>query len=276
MNTKKIKGLLLILAFGLFFVFYQAQASSVLATVGNKKITDEDIRAEFLNLSDEQKKSVNSDPSILRNLVENAVNSELLVQAGEKSGIEKTEDFKKALERFKRQYLATKVMEQVIEKKLTKEAIKKFYEENKRLFDNTQVCASHIVVSTESEAKSIVEKINKGAKFAELAKSKSLDPTVQDNEGDLGCFTRDRMVPEFTNAAFSMKVGEVKGPVKTMYGYHVIKVNKIIPGKVPGFTEVEQRAKDALRLKLLQEYVAELRKGTKISIDENSLKNFKL
>lgn len=269
-----MKNLILVLTMIGAFGAMSAQAA-VLATVGSKSITDEDMRAEFDTLDKEQKKAVNSDPNTMKSIVENAVNSELIVQAGAKAGIENSAEFKKAIEKFKRQFVATKIMEKAIENKLSKSEIKGFYEKNKSLFDSTQVCASHIVVADESTAKELTAQVNKGAKFDELAKKKSIDPTAQDNGGDLGCFTRDRMVPEFSAVAFGMKKGEVKGPVKSMYGWHVIKVNGIKPGKTPGFDEVEQRAKDAYRMKLLQEYVADLRTKTKIQINDDAVKSFK-
>ena len=86
-----------------------------------------------------------------------------------------------------------------------------------------QVRASHILVNTEQEAKKILEQLNAGSKFEELAKQFSSCPSGQKG-GDLGFFTRGKMVPEFEQAAFSMKKGQVSGPVRTAFGFHIIKV----------------------------------------------------
>jgi parvulin-like peptidyl-prolyl isomerase len=87
----------------------------------------------------------------------------------------------------------------------------------------TQVRASHILVNTEQQANDILVQLKAGKKFEELAKSCSSCPSGQ-NGGDLGFFTRGKMVPEFEQAAFSLKKGEVSAPVRTAFGYHIIKV----------------------------------------------------
>jgi peptidyl-prolyl cis-trans isomerase C len=86
-----------------------------------------------------------------------------------------------------------------------------------------QVRASHILVNTEQEAKNIIAQLNAGSKFEELAKKHSSCPSGQKG-GDLGFFTRGKMVPEFEQAAFGLKNGQVSGPVRTAFGFHIIKV----------------------------------------------------
>ncbi len=261
----------------LFSLFALNANAAVLAKIGSKEITDDQIRAEYDMMSNEQRKAVNSDPNTRRGIVENAINSELMIDAAIKAGMDNDAEYKKALERFRKQYLASKMMEKAIEPKLTKSEIKKFFEDNKGVFDTSQVCASHIVVSDESTANKVMNELKaKGSKFEVLAKKYSLDPSVAENKGNLGCFTRERMVPEFAAAAFSMRKSELKGPIKTMYGYHVIKVNEIKAGKVPGFDEVEQKAKDAFRYKLLQDLINDLRAKNNVKIDDNALNSFKL
>ena len=99
---------------------------------------------------------------------------------------------------------------------------------------------------------------------------------VQENNGDLGYFTRDRMVPEFATAAFAMRRGEVKGPIKSIYGYHIIRVVDIKGGRVPNFDEVEARVKEDLKNSLAQEALQKLRSSAAVKVDENAVKGFKL
>ena len=99
--------------------------------------------------------------------------------------------------------------------------LKEFFNSNKSIFE--QVKASHILVDTEEEAKDIKKKLDAGGNFEELAKEFSKDSSASEG-GSLGTFTADQMVPEFSNAAFSMSVGQISDPVKTDYGYHIIKV----------------------------------------------------
>ncbi|MFQ9999012.1 MAG: peptidylprolyl isomerase, partial [Anaerococcus obesiensis] len=100
--------------------------------------------------------------------------------------------------------------------------IKKYYEENKDTL--AQVKASHILVADEATAKQVKEKLDNGEDFAKLAKEYSKDTANAEKGGDLGYFTKDKMVKEFADKAFSMKKDEVSDPVKTSYGYHIIKV----------------------------------------------------
>lgn len=253
-----------------------ANAAS-LAKVGEKSVTEEMVRAEYESITGEQRKAINEDPTTRHNMVENAINAELLVQAAKKAGLEKDEDYLKALERFERQYLASKFMQKAVEPKLAKGEVKNFFEKNKNFFDTTQVCASHIVVLDAKDADKIaLEAKKKGVRFEDLAKRASLDPSAQENKGNLGCFTRDRMVPEFSATAFNMKKGEIKGPIHTAYGYHIIKVYDVKPGKIPGYEEVEQQAKEVLRTKLVSELISDLRSKSEVKVNEESVKNFKL
>lgn len=88
----------------------------------------------------------------------------------------------------------------------------------------SEVRASHILVKTLDEANDILNKINSGQKFEKMAKKHSDCPSGKRAGGDLGYFTRGRMVREFENAAFSMEIGQISAPVKTQFGYHIIRV----------------------------------------------------
>ena len=110
--------------------------------------------------------------------------------------------------------------------KVTEDEVKKYYEENKKMFElpSKEIRASHILVDTEEEAKELLAQIKAGADFAELAKKYSKDPGSKDQGGDLGYFSKGKMVPEFEKAAFALKPGSVSDVVKSEYGYHIIKV----------------------------------------------------
>jgi foldase protein PrsA len=105
--------------------------------------------------------------------------------------------------------------------KVTDSEAEKYYNDNKSQFE--VVKASHILVSDEKTANEIYDKLMKGANFADLAKQYSIDTSTKDNGGELGEFTRGTMVTEFENAAFALKPREISKPVKTQYGYHIIK-----------------------------------------------------
>lgn len=191
---------------------------------------------------------------VRENILNNLVQMEILRQDAEKNDIKITdedvneyldqtkemyggeEEFNKALTEqgitldYYKEYIRrgllmqeySQTMKEKIEPK--EEELKEYFEKNKEKFQT--VDASHILVETEEEAKEIKAELDGGADFAELAKAKSKDPGSGQEGGNLGTFSKGQMVPEFEEKAFSMKEGEISDPVKTDFGYHIIKVNK--------------------------------------------------
>ncbi|HOB23178.1 MAG TPA: peptidyl-prolyl cis-trans isomerase [Bacillota bacterium] len=137
--------------------------------------------------------------------------------------------------------------------KVTEEEMKQYYEENKDDYKEPEtVRARHILVKTEEEAKKIIEALDAGEDFAELAKAHGLDGT-KDRGGDLGYFSYEEMVPEFSAAAFALEVGQyTKEPVQTQFGYHVIKLEERNEEKQYTLEEV----KDSVQLAILSEKAA--------------------
>jgi len=119
--------------------------------------------------------------------------------------------------------------------------MKKVYEEAAKQIEGEQeVHARHILVESEDEAKAIGAELKKGADFAELAKKKSKDPGASDG-GDLGFFTKDQMVPEFSAVAFALEPGKISDPVKSQFGWHIIKVEEKRNRKAPEFEQVKSQ-----------------------------------
>ena len=143
--------------------------------------------------------------------------------------------------------LSAKVAEGVT---VTDEQVKTFFDSHQEQYGGQpeQVKARHILVATEQEATDIIAQLQKGANFEQLAKDKSTEPGAKDSGGDLGYFTKGKMIPEFEKAAFAQKVGTYSTtPVKTEFGYHVILVEDHKQGTQADFTKVkEQVAQDAL------------------------------
>lgn len=137
---------------------------------------------------------------------------------------------------------------------ITDEELLNYFEENKESFNvEEQVNASHILVDSEEKAKEVESKIAAGGEFTELAKEYSTDTSNKDNGGNLGFFGRGEMVPEFENIAFELEIGKISEPVKSDFGFHIIKVNERKEAKEAVFEENKDQVKNTLMEQKLPE-----------------------
>ena len=221
--------------------------TKVLAKVNGVAITAADVEAELAALGP-RGQEYNS-PEGREALLEQLINKKLFLADAAKNLYEYDPVFKAELQKLKEDLLAnfaiTKAVEGVT---VSDDDAKKFYEENKSsIMSGETVSASHILVDSEEKANAILADINDGKiSFADAAKENSSCPSSQ-NGGSLGEFGRGQMVPEFDTAVFSMEVGEVKGPVKTQFGYHLIKLDAKNEAKEIAFEEI----KDQIKAKLM-------------------------
>ncbi len=152
--------------------------------------------------------------------------------------------------------------------KVTEDDVKKYYEQHKEeLGEPAKVRARHILVDTREEAAEILKSLKGGADFAKLAQEKSKDPGSKDNGGDLGFFEKEQMVPEFAEAAFALKPGQLSDPVQTQFGFHIIKVEERIEAKPPAYADIKEKIRNDLvssRAKSPDQVVKELREKAKL------------
>jgi peptidyl-prolyl cis-trans isomerase C len=148
---------------------------------------------------------------------------------------------------------------------VTDAAMRKVYDEAvKQQGAEQEVRARHILVPSEAEAKAILVELKKGTDFAEMAKQKSKDPGAAAEGGDLGYFTKDQMVPEFAEQAFKMNKGDVSDPVKSQFGWHIIKVEDKRSKPAPAFETVKEQVEQFVTRRAQAEYIAKLREGSKV------------
>jgi peptidyl-prolyl cis-trans isomerase C len=148
---------------------------------------------------------------------------------------------------------------------LSEAALHKVYDDaTKQMTSEEEVRARHILVETEDEAKAILAELKGGADFADLAKEKSKDPGAAAEGGDLGYFTKDQMVPEFADVAFKMEKGGLSEPVKSQFGWHIIRVEDKRMRPVPEFDKVRSQIETYVMRKAQVDYVAKLRADAKI------------
>lgn len=277
-----MKKVILVVCAFLFFAFIscakqEEQKGPYLAKVGNVKITKADLEREFKNLPEFAQKLFEGKAGKER-FLEELIKKELLYQEALKKGLDKDPEFRNKVEDFKKITLIGQLLEKEIEMKsqITDEDIRNYYEKNKEDFSNvTQIKASHILVKTEEEAKRILDRLKKGEDFAEMAKKYSIDNGSAKNGGDLGYFSPGQMVPEFERAAARLKTGEVSGPVKTQFGYHIIKVTDKKLGKPIEFEKVKnliyQRLTAEKQKEIFDSYIEQLKNRYKVEINREAV-----
>lgn len=220
--------------------------SKILAKVNGIAITEDDLNSEIAAMGPKGQEFNN--PQGREALLEQLINKKLFLADAAKNLYEYDPVFKAELQKIKEDLLSNFAITKAIENiKVTDEEAKSFYEENKdTLLSGETVTASHILVDSKEKANEILNDINEGKiSFADAAKEYSSCPSSQ-NGGSLGEFGRGQMVPEFDTAVFSMEVGEIRGPVKTQFGYHLIELNsKNEPHKV-AFEEIAHQIKAKL------------------------------
>lgn len=204
--------------------------------------------------------------SVYQALLERIIDSKLVVSDGRKNKVGDDPAFKKRMAFVEEQVIQDYWLQREIAKKVTQEKMQQRYEERlKSMPPEEEVHARHILVSTEDEAKALIAEIKKGASFDKLAKEKSTDKASGAEGGDLGWFKKSDMVKEFADAAFALKKGELtEVPVKTQFGYHVIKVEDRRKAPPPAFEEMAEQIREELARETVTGLLDQLRSNAKI------------
>lgn len=195
----------------------------------------------------------------------------LVSKAAEAKHVADTADFKRKMEFERRKLLMSDLMTSVGKAALTDEAMHKVYDDAvKQLASEPEVHARHILIraaagdekasqAAKTKIEAIIVRLNKGEDFVTLAKELTEDPSGKANGGDLGYFTKEQMVPEFSSVAFKLKKGQISGPVKTKFGWHVIKVEDKRVKPPPTFEQVKPQVEQFVTRKAQAELVQKLR-----------------
>jgi peptidyl-prolyl cis-trans isomerase C len=238
-------------------------APKVLATVNGKQITEEDLKIAADDLRGRIPPQIEGKARDAY-LLDFLIDGELVAQKALAEKADQTPEFAKKLAYAREKLLMESVLEQVAKTAATDAAIKAAYDEAaKAQKPQTEIHARHILVNTEEEAKAALKRLMDGKEeFADIAKAVSKDPGAEG--GDLGWFTKDRMVPEFAEAAFKLDVGQVSDPVKTPFGWHIIEVLDKREKTFPPLDEVKPQVTNYVVQKAQSALVADLRKNAKI------------
>src|SRR4029079_11608121 len=238
------------------------EANPVLAKVNGAEIRSSDVALaeEELGPSLAQMDPASKKENVLSFLID----MKIVSKEAEDKKIAERDDFKSRLAFARNRLLMDNLLAAEGKAATTDENMKKVYEDAaKQISGEQEVHARHILVETEEQAKKIEDELKKGADFAELAKKKSKDPGASDG-GDLGFFTKDQMVPEFSAAAFSLEPGKISDPVKSQFGWHIIKVEEKRNRKAPDFDQVKAQIETYVTRKAPADYVAQLRDAAKL------------
>jgi peptidyl-prolyl cis-trans isomerase C len=238
------------------------EANPVLA-----KVNGAEIRASDVALAEEElgPSLAQMDPATKKeNVLSFLIDMKIVSKEAEDKKIADRDDFKTRLAFARNRLLMDNLLAVEGKAATTDENMKKVYEEAaKQISGEQEVHARHILVESEDQAKKVAEDLKKGTDFAELAKKESKDPGASDG-GDLGFFTKDQMVPEFSAAAFALEPGKISDPVKTQFGWHIIKVEEKRTRKAPDFEQVKPQIETYVVRKAQADYVAKLRTAAKV------------
>jgi peptidyl-prolyl cis-trans isomerase C len=232
-----------------------ARVNSVDIRQSDLAFAEEEIGGNMPTIPPEQKRDY---------LVNYLVDVIVLSQAAEKQKLADRADVKRRLAFDHNRLLMEALLQDAGKASLSDDAERKVYEEAvKQVKNEEEVHARHILVPTEDEAKAILAQLKGGADFATLAKEKSKDPGAAEG-GDLGYFTKEQMVPEFAEVAFKLGKGQLSDPVKTQFGWHVIKVEEKRIRPTPTFEQVKPQIENYVAHRAQAELVENLRKSATV------------
>ncbi len=248
-----------------------ANNDDIVATYSGGKVSVGQVMNQFEQMLDKQpetkgKKFTDLDKKLQEALIKSYINMKLLRKEADNLGLTKTADFKNKLENAENVLVQQTLFEYKTKDLMTDKAIETEYQNLKNsLKGQKEIQVSHILVDSESKAQEVKEQL-KNTSFEKLAEKYSKDEASKVKGGNIGYITKGRLVPEFEEKAFAMKKDEVSSPVKTNFGWHIIKVSDIRDIQVPAKNDIEQEIKGKIAQEAIMKYVETLEKNAKIEI----------
>lgn len=269
MAFPRIRAVSLILALTSFPFLASAQDTKpaddpLVATVNGTKVYRSEVLEAARSLPPQYQAQMQQ---IFPMLVERVVDFRLLSEAAGEAGLAKDEEVKRRLAKLQDDVMREVYLQRQIDKQVSDAALRTRYDAY--LAANPaqpEVHARHILVEDEDKAKEMIVALDEGADFAELAQEHSTGPSSS-RGGDLGYFTSDQMVPEFSEKAFELKKGEhSKAPVQTQFGWHVIKVEDRREGTPPTFESMEEQLREEASREVVNDVLSGLRESAEVEI----------
>lgn len=249
-----------------------AGEDKIVATYKDGQVKESQVMQQFQPILAAQtggkdKKFTDLDSTLQETLVRAYINIKLLEKEAKDSGIESSKSFQDKLNTVKSQMIQQELMERFVKSYVTDKMVDEEY--NKlvaSLKGKDEIKVSHILVATEKEAKNVKNRLNKGEKFAKLAKELSKDEGSKANGGELGYIVPGQLVPEFEEKAMAMKVNDISAPVKTQFGWHIITVLDKRPAQIPTKEEAVASIRNKLSREAIEKHFADLASKADIKI----------
>ncbi|VAX33521.1 hypothetical protein MNBD_NITROSPIRAE01-994 [hydrothermal vent metagenome] len=244
-----------------------AGEGETLAIVGGVPITKDLFEKRMSRLTNEQQGDFTT-YEMKKELLDMLIATEVLHQEGVRRGLDKDAAIQAQVKEFLESILVREVVNLINRDVITDVNMKAYYKKNLAMFG--EVRANHVLVKTEKEALEVKTKLAGGADFATIAKEVSIDPASAARGGDLGFFTKDRMVEPFSKVAFALKKGEISNPVKSPFGFHIIqKVESREPGAFESLTPTQVQN---MRGIMINAEIDMLKDKAKISVNDKALR----
>ena len=250
------------------FVLPQVRSKeNVVAVIGNDEISLDEVKAFVAEVP--QLAEVPFE-QVYPNILDMMINDKVIANGAKRYGIPKDPQILKMIQAAKDQIIAQAYLSKELERSLTEEDLRSAYEEELQNFKpEEEIHARHILVPTEKQAQDILVQLKAGADFGLLAEQKSLDKNAI--KGDLGYFTKDMMIPEFAEAVFAMKKGQLSTPIHTAYGWHIIQVEDRRLTQPPALEKVIEQVRQVAIEKKIPAIVAAERERQKVRVLKPSL-----
>jgi len=269
---RKVNLLLCLGLFSLALIWACAKKEGkIVAKVGEREITVEDLENQF----NQQSRLIIKGRSELdrrRDALDKLIQDQVVILGAYKEGLDNEVKNDTAFQTQQDQILLRELYNKEIlaKSEVSESELKRHYEKSKE-----EIHAWHILVETKAQADTIYQQLKEGADFGEMAKERSIDPSAPNNAGDLGFFGWGKMVPEFQEEAFKLKDGEISRPVKTNYGWHIIKLVERREVDQPPYEEAKEMIRSNLRRyktqKRVREFFEELKKKVNFELNEEAL-----
>lgn len=246
--------------------------SSVVAEYNNTKVKVEDIIEQFGPMLDQQpelkgKKFTDLDKNIQESLIRGYIHNKIVTLEVESQKTMESPEFTKRLPEMKTQLAHQIIIETLLKQKIKESDLKAEYEKFKKDTQGQQEFkTSHIVVSDEAKAKEVKAKLDKGGKFEDLAKEYSIDPGSKENGGDIGFASKGQLDQQYESKVATMKKGQVSDPVKSQFGWHIIKLVDTRSIQPPSFEEIKMQINNKLAKDVITNYMKELDSKYKVKI----------